>query len=33
MKATFKMEPFPPLLFEDFYTKGEWETAMREVHK
>lgn len=33
MKATFKMDPFPHVLLRDIYTKGEWETCMREFHK
>ena len=31
MKATFKLEPFPHVLLEDFYTKGEWASVMREI--
>ena len=33
MKATFKLDPFPHVLLEDFYTKGEWESVMREIKK
>jgi hypothetical protein len=33
MKAIYKDDPFPHVLLEDFYTKGEWETAMREILK
>ena len=29
MKATFKLDPFPHVLLEDIYTKGEWEAVMR----
>ena len=31
MKATFKLEPFPHVLLEDFYTEGEWAAVMREI--
>ncbi len=31
MKATFKLEPFPHVLLEDFYTEGEWASVMREI--
>ncbi len=33
MKAKFLIEPFPHVLLEDYYTKGEWETCMRELKK
>ena len=33
MKANFKMDPFPHVLLEDFYTKGEHEACLRELRK
>ena len=31
MKATFKLDPFPHVLLEDFYTEGEMKTVMEET--
>ena len=33
MKATFKIDPFPHVLLEDFYTKGEMRTVLEEKRK
>ena len=33
MKAKFLMDPFPHVLLEDYFIKGEWETCMRELAK
>ena len=33
MKARFLLDPFPHVLLEDYYTKEEWLTCMREIRK
>ena len=33
MKATFKMEPFPHVLLENFWTDGEMKAIMEEKRK
>ena len=31
MKATFKMEPFPHVLLDDYFEQDEWNTCMAEI--
>jgi len=33
VKAKFLIEPFPHVLLEDYFTKGEWEACIRELRK